>query len=131
VSAALNSLLGPDRLADIERGATQPRTLFLVNIGPRENPRFSFSVLARSSAEAIEDSLCLAKEGERVTAIPAGGRRPALPSFEIKAARQALECAELRDSPAAVRAREFHRKNDAAALDLQVQFSGFIGGLPR
>ncbi len=119
---------------------TYPRRLFTVNIGPRENPRLSYSVMARSVAEAVEDNLCLAHDGERVEAYPAGKRAE---TFAVVAERQALEAARMRDAiPEAERvaadlARNVNKGsrlaavNDAHALDLQVQFSGHIGELPQ
>lgn len=136
----------PQRAADLERSdaelarsmfqlekpTTGPRELFLVSIGgTRENPRLSFSVMAHSSMDAFDHAVvCKDDEGERVEVRPAKGRNPQWEYFPITVARHAVACVELHET-ATQYAQRKARENDRHALDLQVQFQGCIGGLPR
>lgn len=67
---------------------------FLIRVGPRGAPRLSFACMSADSFTAFDQHADLADRGERVEVLPV--RRG--DSFDIKAARHALETARIRES---------------------------------
>jgi hypothetical protein len=73
VSALLDSLLPAEKLADIASNDSAmdcgPLRLFTVSFGPRNAPRLTFPVMARSSFQVTERHLCLAMPQERMDVV--------------------------------------------------------------
>jgi hypothetical protein len=134
MSALLDSLLDPERRQQCAAN-DPPLQPFNILIGKKgQEPRLDFACMASSSMEAWDRHADLREADERMEVLPV--RPDELP---VALANNELAQAELRQERERIEAdlrrnvdkgQRLARRNDEHAMDLQLQYQGFIGGLP-